>query len=260
MNMETNGPDAGRSRMDRSFHMERSFRIRRRREPAVQIVIGLIVVALGVLFTLDNLHLVHARDYLRFWPAAFVAVGLAQFAQAQSAGRRLAGLLWIGIGGVMIANRLGWVSLRIWEYWPLLLVLIGARIFWQAFRGSATQPFSPDASTDADATVSMLAVLGGSSRRIVSQAFQRAEVTAFMGGGKLDLRDATMVPEGAVVDVFAVMGGFEILVPPTWAVDAEVTPFMGGYDDRTQAPASSTAPRLKIRGFVMMGGLDIKNR
>ena len=56
------------------------------------------------------------------------------------------------------------------------------------------------------------------------------------------------------------MGGFEILVPTTWSVDVEVTPFMGGYDDKTQPPASANGPRLRIRGFVMMGGLDVKNR
>ena len=56
------------------------------------------------------------------------------------------------------------------------------------------------------------------------------------------------------------MGGFEIIVPDTWAVDVEVTPFMGGCDDKTLPHPGATAPRLTIRGFVMMGGLDIKNR
>jgi len=240
-----------------SERTELSFRVRRRQEPAVQVVIGLIVVAIGVLFTLDNLHILHARDYLQFWPAAFIAVGIAQFVQARTPGRRLAGVMWMLLGIVLIANRLGWLSVRIWTLWPLLLVFVGGRIFWQAFYRRDTQELSPDA----DAAVSMLAVLGGNHRRVVSRAFQRAEITAFMGGGKLDLRDATMAPGGAVVDVFTVMGGFEIVVPPTWVVDVEVTPFMGGYDDKTQQnPSTGPGPHLKVRGFVMMGGIDIKNR
>ena len=252
MSIDSNRPDDTRTRT-----WERSFRPRRKREPAVQVVIGIIVVALGVLFTLDNLHILRARDYLQLWPVAFIAVGIAQFAQAHTSGRRLAGLLWILLGAALVANRLGWLSVYVWEYWPLLLVLVGARIFWQAFYTSTPQELSPNA----DAAISMLAVLGGSNRRVASQAFQRAEITAFMGGGKLDLLDATMAPGGAVVDVFAVMGGFEILVPPTWNVDVEVTPFMGGFDDKTiQPPASASGPRLRIRGFVMMGGLDVKNR
>ena len=240
----------------RSRAREIRLRARGRHEPAVQVVIGIIVVALGVLFTLDNLHVLRARDYLRFWPAAFIAIGVAQLAQARTSGRRLAGLLWILVGATLVANRLGWLHVNIWAYWPLLLVFVGARIFWQAFYRSTPQELSPDA----DAAVSMLAVLGGNNRRVASPAFQRAEITAFMGGGKLDLHDATRAPNGAVIDVFAVMGGFEIHVPPTWNVDVEVTPFMGGYDDKTQPPASGNGPRLTIRGFVMMGGLDVKNR
>ena len=55
------------------------------------------------------------------------------------------------------------------------------------------------------------------------------------------------------------MGGFEIIVPETWSVILEVTPFMGGIEDNTRTPASPTAPRLVLRGFVMMSGVEIKN-
>ena len=59
--------------------------------------------------------------------------------------------------------------------------------------------------------------------------------------------------------MFAVMGGFEIIVPDTWSVRVEVTPFMGGIEDKTQARPGPSAPRLVVRGFVMMGGVEIKN-
>ena len=34
------------------------------------------VIAVGVLFTLDNLEIIDARDYLQYWPAGLVAIGL----------------------------------------------------------------------------------------------------------------------------------------------------------------------------------------
>jgi hypothetical protein len=34
---------------------------------------------------------------------------------------------------------------------------------------------------------------------------------------------------------------------------------MGGADDRTRLPANTDAPRLVLTGFVMMGGVEIKN-
>ena len=77
---------------------------------------------------------------------------------------------------------------------------------------------------------------------------------------KIDLREST-VPAGseAIIDVTTIMGGFEIRVPEAWNVIIEVIPFMGGYEDKTRHPADPSAPRLRIRGFVMMGGVEIKN-
>ena len=114
-----------------------SFRQLRQRQPAVQIVLGLMIATLGVLFTLDNLHVLRARDFLPFWPMVFIAIGLAQLAQATTSSRVWSGSIWIGIGILMIANRIGLLRVNIWAYWPLLLVLVGGRMFWRAFRAGA---------------------------------------------------------------------------------------------------------------------------
>ena len=196
------------------FAHRHTMRRYRQRQPAVQVALGLMIATLGVLFTLDNLHILRARDFLQFWPIVFVTIGLAQIAQAKSSGRVLSGSIWIAIGGLMLLNRLGVLRVNIWAYWPLLLVIAGARIFLQAYRAGA--PPDPLAGTEATATVT--AILGGFERKIASPAFQRAELTAFMGGGKLDLRDAVLAPGGGVIDVFSVMGGFEIIVPASDAV------------------------------------------
>jgi predicted membrane protein len=241
-----------------SYNDRHSMRRYRQRQPAVQVVLGLMIATLGVLYTLDNLHVIRARDFLQFWPFAFVAIGLLQIAQARTSARVWSGSIWIAIGGVMLANRIGLLHVNLWAFWPLLLVFVGGRIFWRAF--NARPPQDPVAPADTEPTTTVTAILGGFERKISSAAFQRADLTAFMGGGKLDLRDAVLAPGGAAIDVFSVMGGFEIIVPDTWPVDIEVTPFMGGCDDKTMPHPGGTGPRLVIRGFVMMGGLDIKNR
>jgi hypothetical protein len=55
------------------------------------------------------------------------------------------------------------------------------------------------------------------------------------------------------------MGGLEIRIPNEWAVDNRVTYFMGGSNDRSRLPGHPSAPRLVLKGFVMMGGVEIKN-
>jgi predicted membrane protein len=78
-----------------------------------------------------------------------------------------------------------------------------------------------------------------------------------MGGIELDLRAAGTATGEAVIDVFVMWGGVEIWVPPDWAVSNEVNLLMGGAEDRSTGAQGATH-RLIVRGFVVMGGLEIK--
>jgi len=108
-----------------------------------------------------------------------------------------------------------------------------------------------------DPTFSGTAILSGVDRQITSSAFRRADASAFMGGVKLDFRDATMEGNEATLEVSAVMGGIEIRVPRSWTVVNRVTPVMGGVSDQTHSTDDNK--RLVIKGTVFLGGLDIKN-
>jgi predicted membrane protein len=218
-----------------------------------QLITGLVVAALGVLFTLDNLEMVRARDILRYWPVVLLIVGISQIMQSRSSSGMIGGSIWILLGGVLLGERLNLIS-NVFRYWPLLLVAVGTYVVWQSFNRRELQP------SERSDRVSSVAVLGGVDRQVISANFQGGDVTAFMGGGKLDLREATMPPDAeVVVDVTTMMGGFEIRVPETWNVIVDIVPFMGGYEDKTKHPTEPSAPRLRIRGFVMMGGVEIRN-
>jgi predicted membrane protein len=219
-----------------------------------QLVLGVSIAVLGVLFTLDNLHILRAREVLRFWPVALIAIGLVHVSQARSAAGTVGGGVWILVGVVLLGGRLGLFHANIFSLWPLILVLVGARIVWQTTAGDRVLD-----QGDAGATVSAIAVMGGFERRITSHEFRGGEITAFMGGGKLDLREAMPAGGQAVINIFAMMGGFEILVPEGWRVISELTPFMGGIEDKSRTSANPAAPCLVLRGFIMMGGVTLKN-
>jgi predicted membrane protein len=217
-------------------------------------IFGLLVVAVGVLFTLDNLNLVHAEHYLRFWPAALILLGVSHFIPPADAGRRVWGVIWMFAGTWLILEELHIVNVSLWAFWPLLLVLIGATLIWKA-----TMPRSGRTSTsDSDATVSATAVMSGVTRASASPDFRGGDLTAVMGGCEIDLRQATIAGGEAVIDVFAVWGGIELRVPEHWVVVNEVLPILGGVDQKARA-TNPDGPRLIVRGTVVMGGVDISN-
>src|SRR2546427_1928773 len=89
-----------------------------------QLFAGVLLAALGVIFTLDNLHILHAREVLRYWPVILLVIGISQLAQARSVGSMIGGAIWIVVGTVLVAERLHLISNGL-RYWPLLLVAIG---------------------------------------------------------------------------------------------------------------------------------------
>lgn len=223
-----------------------------------QVIIGLAVIAVGVLFTLDNLGLVDAHRYLRFWPAALVLIGFVKLRQAIRDGHGwVSGLLFFGVGSWMLLEDVTYIRLNARDIFPLFLVFLGAYLVWRGFGGARRVR-----AADAQSHFSSLAVMGGSVRRNASQTFAGADLTAVMGGCEADLRQASIAPNTeAVIDVFAFWGGIELKVPEDWTVINRVVPLMGGVDDKTVPPKPSTAPakHLVLRGLVLMGGIEVKN-
>jgi predicted membrane protein len=255
-----------------------------------QLVVGLLIIFVGVVFTLDELGIAPAINYLRFWPLALVLIGVLKMLQARDGGGAFAGLLFTLAGVWLQAEELDIIHVRIWQVWPLALVLFGGYLVWQGLargdrrQGSGADPgFGTDdalpsswhvdptaqssdttakpaetAGKSADATMSGVAILGGVSRGNNSRAFRGADLLAIMGGYQLDLRQAAIHGD-AVIDIFVMWGGIEIRVPEDWSVSSKIVPVMAGVEDKTRPPQGAREHRLELRGFALMGGVEIKN-
>jgi predicted membrane protein len=216
-----------------------------------QLLMGLIIIAIGVLFTLNNFGLVEARQYLRYWPVGLILVGTLKVWQSRCGGSAFAGLVFIVAGVSLLLETFRIVTINFFDLWPLVLVFFGASLIWRGLRGGRAA-----VGTDGHSTISAFAVLGGVHRGNNSRAFRGGDLTAVMGGCEIDLRQAAIDGE-AVIDVFAMWGGIEIKVPPDWAVSNQAIAIMGGVEDKSQA-TSDARQRLVVRGFVVMGGVEIK--
>jgi predicted membrane protein len=128
---------------------------------------------------------------------------------------------------------------------------------WRERRDNA--PFSGmQQFTDSSDFIHATAILGGFNRKCSSQQFRGGDLTAIMGGGKIDLRDAKIQADQAVLDIFTLMGGVEIYVPPDWNVEPRLTPILGNYSDR-RTPDKQGTQKLVIHGSSIMGGITVSN-
>lgn len=217
------------------------------------IVFGLILTVVGVLFLLHNLGLYYIYDIWRYWPLLLIAAGLSKLMWGR-AGERMFGAIAVFIGSVFfVDNVFGW-HVHLGQLWPVILVIVGISVVTRAIRG----PRAPGAVEDMSTVVREQAIIGGISRRNTSQSFQGGELTAFMGGCEIDLRDARMASPQAVIDCFVMWGGIDIKIPADWVVDPQLSVFAAGFEDKTKPPVQP-AGRLVIRGTAFMGGVEISN-
>jgi predicted membrane protein len=230
-----------------------------------RLIVGLAIALFGVVLVFDRLNLIVADEVLRWWPAVIIAVGALIFQQSRRVGSGVNGVIVMVIGAWLLLNSIGIMRVRFWEmFWPLVLIGIGAMLVMQAM-GRRSREIS---GAGGDNTLTVFAVLGGVKRTITAERFRGGEITAVMGGAHLDLRQATIPPgEEAALEIFALMGGCEIMVPPSWTVSTPIVPIMGGVDDKRLPALPGTAdtiggqpaPRLVIRGMLLMGGIEIKS-
>ena len=232
-----------------------------------QVLMGVLVIAVGLLFLLDNLDIIDVHDALAFWPLVFIFAGVAKLLDTSSRDGYLVGLAGIGVGVIMILHRLGIIYFSWRAAWPLILIGVGLMVVYRAMTGQRTARFGvavvdgqdklQDAVDSGSQTVDVTAVLGGFERRVHTQDFRGGEVTAVMGGCALDLRGASMKGE-AIIHVFALWGGVTLKVPPDWTIVLEGTPILGGFEEKTIAPPDNSK-RLIVRGYAIMGGVEVRN-
>lgn len=232
------------------------------RSTSSQLIIGVLVIGLGVLFLLDNLDIIDFHRAITFWPAAFIVAGVLKLLDTRSPNGYLFGSILIGVGVVMILNRTGLVYIHWRTIWPLALIAVGGSLLYRALRDKAQRPQAGMLALEkggaaSDELIDVTAVLAGFERRITGRPFHGGEVTAIMGGCNLDLRDSTIDGE-AVLNVFALWGGITLRCPPDWTVVLQGTPIMGGFEEKTATPPDGSK-RLVIKGYAIMGGVEVRN-
>lgn len=219
-------------------------------------LLGLVVLALGVLFLLDSAGVLDAgRTIDRWWPVALIALGVLEL--AQRAGARLNAWLLIAAGGALLLFTTDTVEGDVWSYvWPVAIIVVGLSLLTR-WRGAATAP----ADAAGDDTITATGVFGGPTVATGSQRFHSASLTAIFGGVTLDLRGARPAADGAVVTATAAFGGIDILVPRGWNITTSGTPLFGGVDDKTDRTVDppADAPTLHVDALALFGGVAIKH-
>jgi len=222
---------------------------RRDKGPVIGAVLFIVV---GTVLLLEKLGYVPAGFALHFWPCIFIVIGIVKLVYA---GGRPTGAVLIGLGVILQLNEMGITHLNFWDLWPVLIIVAGAAMLWQAL--SKDKP-----ALSANPHFDSIYVFGGGDRQVNAKDFRGGSLFAIFGGYKIDFRNADIDGNQAVLDASAIFGGGEIRVPETWLVSVHGVGVFGAYEDKTrhfQPDPSKPTKTLIIRGVAMFGGIEIRN-
>lgn len=230
-----------------------------RKSPQQRVVMGFILAFVGVVFLLDNFRIFDARSVLSFWPVVFIVAGGLKLVHARTPGAYLVGGGMLVAGVLLMLSHMGVIEVRWRDWWPVVLIAVGIGVI---FQGHLRQKMGVGEDgmlneTTQDPAVDLTVIMGGTQLKVDTQNFQGGEITSIMGGVELDLRGASMATE-ATLHVFVVMGGIDIKIPADWTVVVNGIPLMAGIEDKSVPPAQP-GKRLVITGYLLMGGMEIKN-
>ena len=225
----------------------------RQRSLPSQVLLGVLIIAVGVLFLLDNLDFIDLHRALSFWPLVFMLAGVVKLYDAQTPNGRLAGGLLLGAGVVMLLNRLGVLHVGWHLLWPVVLIVGGGALLLRAVNDRTgkstvdlTKPGSP---------------LGEDPRAADRVSLDKdngfgATGSAFGAGAAAGGASAGAPPSDTVVNATAILGGFEHRVTTQDFRGGEFTAIMGGGELDLRSASIQSEAVLNV--FVLFGGLSIK--
>lgn len=244
--------------MDPHFQQQFHNQCRRYQAGAAErLVPAIVLIGIGALFLLNNLHIVYVREILRYWPAILIAVGIVKLVDSSDSSGRAGGAVIMGVGCVFMARSLGYLDVSVGDLWPLILIGLGLMMLFE--RSSL---FQVGLKTKSSSGAKEAAVFSGGKRNIVDKNFKGAKYDAVFGGFELDFRSAEMAGDEAEMELNAVFGGIEAKIPESWSVVVKGVGVFGAFQDSTRQPDPRLFPnpkKLIVKGGAVFGGVEVKN-
>ena len=223
---------------------------------AERMVPAIVLIGIGGLFLLNNLHIIQAREILRYWPAVIIAVGIVKLVDSADSRGRAGGGVIVGVGGVFMARSLGYLDISIGDLWPLILIALGLMMLFER------SPLFHWEKNKSASGAKESAVFSGGKRMINDPNFTGAKYEAVFGGFEIDLRNADIAGDSAQMELNAVFGGIDVRIPVSWSVVMKGAGVFGAFMDSTAQPDPRLFPnpkKLIVKGGAVFGGVEIKN-
>ena len=221
------------------------------------IIWGLVLIAVGVIVSLNALGLADINLFFGGWWTLFLIIPgvIGIFTRKNKTWSFIIALIGVffllaaqGIINPQMAGKL---------IFPAIIVIIGARLIFKGILDGKAEKRKIRTASLRGNLPSYNAIFGGQNVSVSGEVFSGASADAVFGGIEMDLRQA-IIEEDCVLELTAIFGGIDILLPEGVNVDIKSTSIFGGISDKRKKTDVDSAPTVYIDGTCMFGGVDVK--
>lgn len=221
------------------------------------VILGICLIILGLIFGLNALDITNIDIFFDGWWTLFIIIPsfIDLFKEKADKTGNIIGLA-LGVFLLLCAQGILEFSLVFKLFVPIVIIIIGFKIIFQAFCGSKVKEVININKANGYTEREYAAVFSGNDVIINGEVFEGAKLTAVFGGVELNLIPA-IINKDCVINVNATFGGIDIILPENVNVVSNVTGIFGGVSNkRKNNPANSVT--VYVTGLCMFGGTDIK--
>lgn len=221
------------------------------------LLIGIVFVALGIIFGLNALEITDIDIFFDGWWTLFIIVPcfLGLFKDDEKTGD----LIGLVIGIVLLLSCQNLLEFKlVWKLMiPFILVMIGLSILLKDIFNKKVNDKINDINRQHQSITDYMAIFSSKKIDFDHQTFEGATITAVFGGVKLDLRDA-YITRDVVINVTSIFGGMDIYVPDNIDIKISATSIFGGIENKKKNINLNNNITIYINSTCIFGGVDIK--
>lgn len=216
---------------------------------------GLILVIIGVIFGLNALDITDIDIFFNGWWTLFIIIPclISLFKEEEKMGN----IIGVVIGFCLFLGCQGLLDFDIiWKLMiPFILVMIGLSIIFKDVLGKKVK--KEIKKLNKENKKEYCSTFSSQDIDLETETFEGANVSAIFGGVKFDIRDA-IIKEDAIIDVSAIFGGVTIYVPNDINVKINSTSIFGGVSNERRKKKTESKTTIYINATCMFGGVEIK--
>lgn len=218
---------------------------------------GLVLVGVGVIFSLNALELTDFDLFFDGWWTLFLiipcTIGLFS---GQSRIFNISGL-FIGVVALLACQDLIDIKV-IWKLLvPALLIIVGISLIFKDNLSKGIKEKIRSINQKKTNSTKLNAVFSSENAAYTGEIFNGADLNALFGAVEFDLRNA-IINDDVVLNARALFGGVDIYVPESVRVEVKSTSIFGGVTNKKSTIGYENTPTIYVDALCAFGGVTIK--